>query len=215
MQLLLQDVTVYPVPLTLLSIHRYGECADKGYWLTEECKDLRVCVNRGTITIDVAQDVFNPAVLVPKDTGEQAIESLLPGGDCNAIIAGDVEVVKSALWDLGYEGNYTVGSNRFSKDPLALATRQDDPQFTSFVNWIVSATFYAEERGIVQENARDMPSVSLFGPLYRRMLADAIQSVGNYGEIYERNLELVLPREGRNELSLNPYPARHYTLPGF
>lgn len=100
----------------------------------------------------------------------------------------------------------------FSKEPLAVVTRQDDPQFTAFVNWIVSATFYAEEKGITEESPEGMPFTFLFGPRYVRMLKDAIQAVGNYGEIYERSLQDLVARGGQNGANVNPYGPQHYPL---
>ena len=193
-------------------VHRYVECAERKDWIIPECKELRICVNKGTTTVELAHDLFfDSRVLVEKDSREK-VNAALVAGECNAIMS-DVVIVEPALRELGFKGNYTVGWKRFSKDPLALVTRQDDPQFSSFVYWIVSATFYAEEQGIGQENARGMPLVYLFGRLYGRMLVDAIQSVGNYGDIYARNIEPFLHRRGQNKLSVNPFRARHYPLP--
>jgi hypothetical protein len=95
------------------------------------------------------QKIFHEeGVLVEKTTGEQVIQGLV-NGDCNAVIGAVLEIVETtSLRELGYVGDYEMGSNRFSKDPLALVTRQDDPHFSSFVKWILSATFYAEESGI-------------------------------------------------------------------
>lgn len=79
---------------------------------------------------------------------------------------------------------------------MALVTRQDDHQWSTFVYWIVSALFYAEEQGIEQSSASKMPITNLFGPLYSRMLRDAVEAVGSYSEIYERNAQDQIPRGG-------------------
>lgn len=95
-----------------------------------------------------------------------------------------------------------------------MVTRQDDPQFSAFIKWIVTAIFYAEEEGIDVQMAEAMPTVSLFGPRYGRMLINAVAAVGNYGEIYDRNLQNTVPRVGLNELSVNPLGPRQYPRPG-
>ena len=44
---------------------------------------------------------------------------------------------------------------------FALATRDDDVLFTSFVNTVVVATIYAQEQGV--QDVRQMPIASIFG----------------------------------------------------
>ena len=86
-------------------------------------------------------------------------------------------------------------------DTRALASRQEDNQWSSFVYWTVACTIYAEERQISQASSNHMPVVKLFGENHARMLRDAIAAVGNYGEIYTRNLEKHIPRRGLNKLN--------------
>lgn len=97
-------------------------------------------------------------------------------------------------------------------------TRQDDSQWSSVVQWIVIATFYAEEKGISSDVSYEMPLVNLLGPYkghggdqskdrdFSRMLRDAVL-LGNYGELYERNLEDFIPRSGRNKLNNQDPPG--------
>ena len=95
-----------------------------------------------------------------------------------------------------------------------MVTRQDDPRWSDFVYWINAVTFYAEEQGITKETAhKELPAVNLFGPLYRDMLRNAIQAVGNYGDIYARNVQDIVPRSGLNLLNTNNGP-QFYPLPG-
>jgi hypothetical protein len=69
------------------------------------------------------------------------------------------------------------------------------------VYWIVASTIYAEVEHITQSSSNDMPEVNLFGYKFRRMFRDAIVTVGNYEEMYARNVEAVVPRNGFNLLS--------------
>lgn len=140
----------------------------------------------------------------------------LATGACNAVAGGVVDVSVSNIRSIGqYEGEYETGSGRFSKDPLALVTRQDDPQWSAYVYWIVSAIFYAEEQGISADSSLDMPVVNLFGALHSRMFRDAVQAVGSYADIYQRNIgDDEAPRGGLNLLNMNPLGPQHYPLPG-
>lgn len=64
--------------------------------------------------------------------------------------------------------------------------------------------------------ANKMPLVPLFGPQYPRMFQDAVGSVGNYLEVYHRNLDPILPLGGRNQIaSLDYQTPQHYVPPGF
>ena len=61
---------------------------------------------------------------------------------------------------------------------FSLVTKQDDAQWTNFVNWVVMSTIYAEENNIVQTTSNEMPLVNLFGPNLERMMRDTILAVG-------------------------------------
>lgn len=103
------------------------------------------------------------------------------------------------------------------EDNLAIATRQDDHDWSTFVLWsTVMATIHAEEEEITSASSNDMPEVFLFGSALKRMFRNVVLAVGNYGDIYERNVEAYIPRAGRNRLNTNPHLAgQHYILPGF
>lgn len=98
---------------------------------------------------------------------------------------------------------------------LCLVTRQDDSQWSKYVFWIVQSTFYAEEKGVSFDTMNDMPEVNLFGKRLARMFRDAILAIGNYGDIYERNLATRIPRQARNLLNLLSLAGPQlYALPG-
>ena len=44
-------------------------------------------------------------------------------------------------------------------------------------------------------------------------LRDAVSAVGNYGEIYDRNLQSLIPRSGGNLLNEAPYGPQQVALP--
>ena len=130
------------------------------------------------------------------------------------IAGGVVDVSLTSIRSAGYDGDYQTGTSRYSKDPLAMVTRQDDPQFSKFVFWVVSALFYAEESGIDQSTASLMPSVTLFGSLYIDMFVNAVAAVGSYGEIYKRQAQNDVPRGGLNEVNVDLSGPQHYPFPG-
>ena len=91
-----------------------------------------------------------------------------------------------------------------------LATREDDHEWSTFAYWIVVAMVYAEEKGINRENSNDMPTVNSFGTDLRRMFRDAVNTMGNHGDIYMHNMEAYIPRAGLNLLYHENKPALLY-----
>ena len=89
-------------------------------------------------------------------------------------------------------------------------------EWSKFVYWIVMATFYAEEKEITKYNTNEMPLVRLYAKEFVPMLLrDIILVVGNYAEIYARNVESYIPRAGLNMLNDRRRPGpQHYPLPG-
>ncbi len=103
-----------------------------------------------------------------------------------------------------------------SKEPLGPAVRKGDDKFFDLVRWTNFALLIAEEKGITQANVADMAK-SATDPETRRLLGlegdmgkalgvsndwgvNIIKAVGNYGEIWDRNITpLGVPR-GINNL---------------
>ena len=100
---------------------------------------------------------------------------------------------------------------------VSLNSTTADPDWTSFVYWVVTATFYAEDIGIDSSSFNEMPEVFAFGEDLRQMFRSSVLAMGSYADIYERNLECAIPRCGLNKLNslsgANP-GARLYLLPG-
>ena len=108
----------------------------------------------------------------------------------------------------------------FSKEPLAPAVLDGDSRWADAVNWAIFATIQAEEFGVTSENAADMaagddPAIAAFlgAPNADGTVVDpglglapdfalqVVSQVGNYGEIFERNLTAAIGIErGLNAL---------------
>lgn len=114
----------------------------------------------------------------------------------------------------GFNISYCIYSSSIVFDEnLCLATRKDDAQWSSFVAWAVSFTFDAEHYKTPDPSA--IPEVNLFGPNFKRMFRDIFQFVGDYEDMWNRNL-FFLPRSGRNlAVPRNESTPRHYVPPGF
>ncbi|MDQ7027459.1 MAG: amino acid ABC transporter substrate-binding protein [Anaerolineae bacterium] len=112
-------------------------------------------------------------------------------------------------------GEHMILPETISKEPLGPLSPQNDPQFAEIIAWTVFGLINAEEAGITSENIGDfLPAdgeaddayIARVGPNVARILGqgnndsgsylgiandfmvNVISQVGNYGEIYERNL---------------------------
>ncbi len=121
-------------------------------------------------------------------------------GDCDAL-AADLSELAPIRADSA--DKVAILPEILSKEPLALLTHAEDTQFTAVVRWTMNALLAAEELNITAARAK-MPG-TVTDPETRRLLgldagngaalglretwaADAIATVGNYGEIFARNL---------------------------
>ncbi len=136
---------------------------------------------------------------------EGEMEAAFVTRNCAAITA---DVTQLAFEQLGFKNfarNCEILPDVIAKDPLAPAYTLDDPQWATIVNWTVEALIQAEEAGITQANVAEMKTKKSDDVVIRRLLgvqrgyapliglddawaARVIEAVGNYGEIFERDL---------------------------
>jgi general L-amino acid transport system substrate-binding protein len=168
-------------------------CADN-FDATAACNSTVICTRTGTTHRDVITQKAPDMRLRQVDDSEGMYQSFVDGF-CNVIAGEQFEVVESIVKDsYGYVGEYALGSLVHSKEPLCTVTRNDDPEWSDFVNWVMQALLAAEEAGITSRTANLLGTTDVFGPNYRRMFINAVEAVGNYKDIYERHLETLLPR---------------------
>jgi hypothetical protein len=154
----------------------------------------------GSTTLSVVSNHLDETVIKAVPDGESRFTGL-SAGLCNVIAGEPVFVDEDFARVAGYTGDYALGSKFFSKEPLAMMTRGNDVEFADFCNWILQALVAAEAMNINQERARDFPTTHVFGDMYKDMFIHAIAAVGNYGEMYVRNFEERIPRQGMNRIS--------------
>lgn len=124
------------------------------------------------------------------------------GGRCDAYSA-DKTMLGAIRADAEKPRDYDILPEQISKEPLAPLVRQGDDRFFQIVRWTVFAIMEAEELGVTGENIKEKmssadPNVKyLLGVipgngkalgLTEHWAADIIRGVGNYGEIFARNV---------------------------
>ncbi len=164
-----------------------------------------VCVQAGTTTEANLADVFrregiNAESVVFPDADSTRIA--YDEGRCDGFTTDKSGLVASQT-QLTVPEDHVILEATMSKEPLGPLTRHGDNNWADIVMWTVNCTIQAEELGITSENVRDflgsedpvvLNLLGVEGDLAQAMGLDSdfcvnvIEQVGNYGEIYDRNL---------------------------
>ncbi len=129
-------------------------------------------------------------------------------GNCGGL-AGDVsQLANTRAIDRTRTNDFTILPQILHVDPLAPAYRADDPRFGALVRWTVETLIAAEKLGVTQGNVNAMQASGdeeieqLLGQRFGTgaMLgvgdhwgADVVKAVGNYGELFDRDLGVGSP----------------------
>jgi general L-amino acid transport system substrate-binding protein len=141
---------------------------------------------------------YNPVVFEQLTETNQAYDS----GRCDALTTDQSGLYGTRL-QFANPDDHVVLPDVISKEPLGPVVRQGDDQWFSIVKWVHFGLLNAEEAGITQANVEEMRSSE--NPDIKRMLGadgtfgegigltndwlvNVIKGVGNYGEIFERNV---------------------------
>jgi len=174
----------------------------------KSAKDLggaTVCVLPGTTTEMNAADFFRANKLdwkpvVIEQTAE--LNKAFFAGRCD-VLTSDASQLAAQRSVAPNPDDYVLLPEIISKEPLAPVVRHGDDQWFDIVKWTVQALLQAEEFGITSANVDEMlksenPAIQRFlgvtpgmGKalgLDEKWAYNAIKQVGNYGEIYERNV---------------------------
>ncbi len=176
-----------------------------------------VCTNAGTTTEKNISDAADAAgidiTLTTFEDYDIVMDNFISGA-CDAVTTdGSGLVGRKAKQEPAGETWWIFPPSPLSKEPLGPVTGQNDSVWLDIVTWTVNATIIADEKGVTSANAADMaanpPDAEVGrllggeGEIQSAMglppdaFLNVITQVGNYDEIYTRNLGPVgLTREG-------------------
>jgi general L-amino acid transport system substrate-binding protein len=185
-----------------------------------ELGNTKVCVQQGTTTELNLVDYFNANNMeLERVASERAadVAKAYDAGLCDAFTS-DVSQLHAERLGLAKPDDHIILPDIISKEPLGPAVRQGDEQWANIVKWTVFAMINAEELGVssktIDQAARSTkPEIKRlvgtdgnFGEqvgLTKDWAVRIIKQVGNYGEVFERNVgtdsRLGIPR-GLNHL---------------
>ena len=185
-----------------------------------ELDGSKVCVQPGTTTEPNFTDYFDSNhmkyEIVHVGNAADMIKAY-EAGQCN-VMTTDASALFAIRQQLAKPSDSMILPDVISKEPLGPVVRQDDVQWFNAVKWVAFALINAEELGVNSTNLDEAlksqkPSVKRlvgtegdFGKplgLTQDWATRAVRAVGNYAEVFNRNLgadsKLGIPR-GLNEL---------------
>ena len=166
-----------------------------------------ICLQTGTTTEMNIADYFRThnlkyeQILFEK---QEEVDGAYAAGRCD-VYTTDQSALYALRLTLKDPDNHVILPEIISKEPLGLAVRHGDDQWFDIVSWVHYALINAEEFGITKANVEEQKSSA--NPDIQRFLgveagtkigtdlgldnawaANIVKAVGNYGEIFDRNL---------------------------
>jgi general L-amino acid transport system substrate-binding protein len=171
----------------------------QGFLLPLQLGGAKICVATGTTSESNASAFFqshNLKVLFLTFTERAQAHAAYADKKCD-VFTGDRSGLAAERSLLPTPEDHVILRDVISKEPLGPVTREGDPQWTGLVRWTLFALINAEELGISSKSVgaeKGEQAVALGAPAVRSLglprdwLIKLISSVGNYAEIFERNL---------------------------
>jgi general L-amino acid transport system substrate-binding protein len=171
-----------------------------------ELNGATVCVQPGTTTELNLSDYFRskrmsfkPVVISDLSQVEQAFFT----GRCD-VYTTDISGLAATRLKASNKDDYVILPEAISKEPLGPMIRRGDWEFFAIVRWALFGLVEAEEYGVTSANvdklvaeSKDPVIMRLVGKtgdvgkgfgLDNDWLVKVIKAVGNYGEMYQRNI---------------------------
>jgi len=181
--------------------------AKMGVKSAKELNGATICVQPGTTTelnladyFRATSMTFTPVVIEKLDEVTGAFFS----GRCDAYTtdASGLAAVRAARGGTAMQ-DFVILPERISKEPLGPMVRKGDDQWFAIVKWTLTMMIEAEEYGVNKANVDQM--LGSKDPGIRRLLGvepgfgkalgldekwayNVIKTIGNYGDVFERNL---------------------------
>jgi general L-amino acid transport system substrate-binding protein len=172
----------------------------------KELDGATVCVQPGTTTELNLADYFrtNHMTFKPLVVEKLAeVENAFFSGRCDAYTTDRSGLAATRAGKASNPDDYVILPEIISKEPLAPAVRHGDDEWFDIVKWTIYAMIGAEEKGITSASVDE--ALKSDDPDVKRMLGvtpgigkalhldekwayNVIKQVGNYGEVFERNV---------------------------
>lgn len=172
-----------------------------------QLKGATVCVSAGTTTEKTLTDFSRAKGLNFKPVAfekSEAVSGAYFSGRCAAFTSDASNLASIRKLEAKDPAEHVILADLISKEPLSPVVRRGDDEWAAIVKWVGFGLVEAEEYGISQEGvdklvaeSQDPAVLRILGKtedtgkllgLDKDWMARAVKAVGNYGEMYDRNL---------------------------
>ena len=190
--------------------------ADSGFTEVADMDGTIICVQTGTTT-EINLDLYFTDLGISYEplnvADEAAVTENFGNGACDGYTTDKSGLASFAATYEG--GDVEILPDTMSKEPLGPAVREGDEEWFDIVQWVVFATFNAEEFGLDSTNIGTAAEDFADNGAIQKFINDTdselgfptpdwtvrvISAVGNYQEIYDRNIAPLGIPEGFNQL---------------
>lgn len=180
--------------------------ASLGVKASTELEGATVCVQPGTVNEQNLVDYFTANKMTFKSVVIESLpelESAFYAGRCDVYLSDASTLSASRATRASNPADFVILPERITKSPLSPVVRSDDVDWFKLASWTRNVLVEAEEFGVTQANVEEQKQSK--NPAVQRLLgtqegigkafglddawaARVIAAVGNYGEVYDRNL---------------------------
>ena len=184
----------------------------------KELDGATICVQPGTSTELAINDYFRNSKMkfTPVEIQDlNEIQNAFISGRCDSYSTDSSALAAYRFQQGAKAGDFTLLPEIISKEPLGPMVRKGDDKFFDVIKWTQFATLTAEEDGVTSKNVDTF--LTSTNPEIRRLLGlegdmgkalgvdnkwayNVIKQVGNYGEIWDRNITVMGVPRGINNL---------------
>ena len=181
--------------------------ADLGVTEARELEGGTVCVEAGTtierIVADYLQTLGVEHTMVSYEKAAELRTAYL-ANRCDAFAGWGPNLAVLRATEIDNPDQHIILDDQLSSEPISAAMRQGDEAFVDMTNWMIAALLLAEEHNVTMANVEEM-AANPTNPTVGRLLGstpgigerlglrdtwarEMIAAVGNFAEIYDRNL---------------------------
>ena len=181
--------------------------SDLGITQATELEGGTICVEAGTtierIVADYLKTLGVEHTMISYEKAAELRAAYL-ANRCDAFAGWGPNLAVLRATEIDNPDQHIILQDQLSSEPISAAMRQGDEDFVDFTNWMLASLLLAEEHGVTMANVEEMaanppnPTVArLLGStpgigerlgLRETWAREMIAAVGNFAEIYDRNL---------------------------
>jgi general L-amino acid transport system substrate-binding protein len=200
---------------------------------SSQMNNATFCISQGNLALGSLAELMKAKNLrykvIQLEKFQDTFQAFL-AGRCDAAIAGAADLAGVQVLMAPNPADYLVLDELMSSDPYSVFVARGDWEWFAVVRWVHNGLVESERLGITQANVRKLAATSqdatirrmlgaqddlgkLIG-LHKDWLAKAIESVGNYGEVFDRHFgEKSLVKMGRGQNALAGKGGLMYSPP--